>query len=37
MLFVRIINYLRGYVIVCADSFFLERFLNICLRRSLLL
>lgn len=37
MLFVRIINYLRGYVVVCADSFFLERFLNICLRRSLLL
>ncbi len=37
MLFLRIINYLRGYVIICAEGVFTERFINICLKRNLLL
>lgn len=37
MLFLRIINFLRGYVVICAEGVFIERFINICLRRNLLL
>ncbi|MEG1441856.1 MAG: sporulation protein YqfD [Oscillospiraceae bacterium] len=37
MLFVRILNFLKGYLIICAEGCFIERFINICLRRNILL
>lgn len=32
-----IINYIRGYLVISAEGCFLERFINICLRRGILL
>lgn len=37
MLFIRILNYLRGYITIEGTGYFLERFINICLRRDILL
>ncbi len=33
----RIAGYIRGYVVFCAEGFFCERFLNICMRRGIFL
>ena len=33
----KIIGYLRGYVVICADGLFCERFLNICSNRGIFL
>jgi len=33
----KIIGFLRGYVEICAEGFFCERFLNICMRREIYL
>ena len=32
-----ILGYIRGYVVICAEGCFLERFLNICMRRGIFL
>ena len=37
MLFIDILHYAGGYITVQADGLFLERFINICTRRNLLL
>jgi len=37
MFLIKIVNFLKGYVIIQADGYFLERFINICMRRGLLL
>lgn len=37
MLLLRLWNYLRGYVIILVDGYFLEKFINICTRRQILL
>ncbi len=37
MLLLRIWNYLRGYVIIIVEGYFLEKFINICAHRQLLL
>ncbi|NMB34214.1 MAG: sporulation protein YqfD [Clostridium sp.] len=37
MLLFRLWNYLRGYVIIEVEGYFLEKFVNICTRRQLLL
>jgi similar to stage IV sporulation protein len=37
LLLLRLWNYLRGYVIIIVEGYFLEKFLNICTRRQLLL
>ncbi len=31
------IGYIRGYIVICAEGFFCERFLNICMRRGIFL
>ena len=33
----KIIGYLRGYIVICADGVFCERFLNICSNREIFL
>lgn len=37
MLLLRLWNYLRGYVIIVVEGYFLEKFINICTHRQLLL
>lgn len=37
MLLLRLWNYLRGYVIIIIEGYFLEKFLNICIRRQIYL
>lgn len=37
MFIANIINYIRGYLIISAEGCFLERFINICARRGILL
>ncbi len=35
MLFIRILNFLKGYLIITASGRFTERFINICVRRNM--
>lgn len=37
LLLLRLWNYLRGYVIIIVEGYFIEKFLNICTRRQILL
>jgi similar to stage IV sporulation protein len=37
MLFLRLWNYLRGYVIILVEGYFLEKFINICTHRQIYL
>lgn len=37
MLIFRLWNYIRGYVIIIVEGYFLEKFVNICTRRQILL
>lgn len=37
MLILRLWNYIRGYVIIIVKGYFLEKFINICTRRQILL
>lgn len=37
MLLLRLWNYLRGYVIILVEGYFLEKFINICIRRQIFL
>lgn len=37
MLLLRLWNYLRGYVIIIVEGYFIEKFINICTRRQILL
>ena len=37
MLFIRLWNYIRGYVIILVEGFFLEKFINICAHRQIFL
>lgn len=37
MLLLRLWNFLRGYVIILVEGYFIERFINICTRRQLFL
>ncbi|MGI6669429.1 MAG: sporulation protein YqfD [Acetivibrionales bacterium] len=37
LLLLRIWNYLRGYVIIVVEGYFIEKFVNICARRQILL
>ena len=37
MLLLRLWNYIRGYVIILVEGYFLEKFMNICTRRQILL
>ncbi|WP_265443397.1 sporulation protein YqfD [Acetivibrio straminisolvens] len=37
MLILRLWNYIRGYVIIFVEGYFLEKFVNICTRRQILL
>lgn len=37
LLLLRIWNYLRGYVIIIVEGYFIEKFVNICTRRQILL
>lgn len=37
MLFLRLWNYLRGYVIIIVEGYFLEKFINICTHRQIYL
>lgn len=37
MLLLRLWNYIRGYVIIVVEGYFLEKFVNICTRRQILL
>jgi len=37
MLIFRLWNYIRGYVIIFVEGYFLEKFVNICTRRQILL
>jgi similar to stage IV sporulation protein len=37
LLLLRIWNYLRGYVIIIVEGYFIEKFMNICTRRQILL
>lgn len=37
MLLLRLWNYIRGYVIILVEGYFLEKFVNICIRRQILL
>lgn len=37
MLLLRIWNYIRGYVIICVDGFFIEKFLNLCANKNIYL
>lgn len=37
MLFLRMWNYIRGYVIILVEGYFLEKFMNVCTHRQILL
>ncbi|NLD47687.1 MAG: sporulation protein YqfD [Clostridiaceae bacterium] len=37
MLLLKLWNYVRGYVIILVEGYFLEKFVNICIRRQILL
>jgi similar to stage IV sporulation protein len=37
LLLLRLWNYLRGYVIILVEGYFIEKFINICTRRQILL
>lgn len=37
MLLLRLWNYIRGYVIIIVEGYFIEKFMNICLHRQILL
>ena len=37
MLLVRLWNYIRGYVIILVEGYFLEKFINICIHRQIFL
>lgn len=37
MLLIRLWNYIRGYVIILVESYFLEKFINICTHRQIFL
>ncbi|MCX7746710.1 MAG: sporulation protein YqfD [Clostridia bacterium] len=37
MLMLRLWNYIRGYVIILVEGYFLEKFINICIRRQIFL
>ncbi len=37
MLLLRLWNFLRGYVIIIVEGYFLEKFINICIRRQIFL
>ncbi len=37
MLLIRIWNYIRGYVIIIVNGYFLEKFINICIHRQIFL
>jgi len=37
LLLLRLWNYLRGYVIILVEGYFIEKFLNICIRRQIML
>lgn len=37
MLMLKLWNYMRGYVIISVEGFFLEKFINICIRRKIFL
>ena len=37
MLFIRILNYIKGYLIISIKGVFAERFINICVHRDILL
>lgn len=37
MLFIRILNFLKGYLIITVEGKFTERFINICIRRKILI
>lgn len=37
MLLLRLWNYLRGYVIIIVEGYFIEKFINICIHRQILL
>lgn len=37
MLFLKLWNYIRGYVIIIVEGYFLEKFMNICIRRQIFL
>lgn len=37
MIFVNMFHYLKGYVIIVVEGFFLERFINICTKRNIYL
>lgn len=37
MLLLRLWNYIRGYVIILVEGYFLEKFINICIRRQIFL
>lgn len=37
MLLLRLWNYIRGYVIILVEGFFLEKFINICIHRQIFL
>jgi len=35
MLLIKLINYLKGYLLVSVDGYFLERFINMCIRNEI--
>jgi len=35
MLLIKLINYLKGYLLVSVDGYFLERFINMCIRHEI--
>lgn len=37
MLFIRILNYIKGYLIITINGVFAERFINICVHRNILI
>ena len=37
MFFIKLIYFLKGYVIIKVEGFFIERFINICIRRGIAL
>lgn len=37
MFFIRILNFLKGYLIITVEGKFTERFINICIRRNILI
>lgn len=36
-MFLRLWNYIKGYVIIFVEGYFLEKFVNICTRRQIFL